>query len=180
VRVQSHFANHPGTCVGYRLFTPQGSIAFFPDNEIGCRHRGALHTPGGLQKNPDSTREYAAGLAEFLQGVDILIMDAQYTAAEYQEHLGWGHGCVDEVVDLAMRARARELFLFHHDPDHDDAHISRMVDEARQRVADHGGTLLVEAAREGLTVTLPSRTSAAPSSGMGRQDSKDPAKQLEG
>ena len=33
VRVQTAFANHPGICVGYRLFTPQGSIAFFPDNE---------------------------------------------------------------------------------------------------------------------------------------------------
>ncbi|MDQ3626274.1 MAG: response regulator, partial [Verrucomicrobiota bacterium] len=33
VRVQSKFANHPGICAGYRLFTSAGSIAFFPDNE---------------------------------------------------------------------------------------------------------------------------------------------------
>ena len=33
VRVQACFANHPGVCVGYRLFTADGSIAFFPDNE---------------------------------------------------------------------------------------------------------------------------------------------------
>ena len=33
VRVQSKFANHPGICAGYRLFTSCGSVAFFPDNE---------------------------------------------------------------------------------------------------------------------------------------------------
>ena len=34
VRVRAFYANHPGICVGYRLFTPEGSVAFFPDNEI--------------------------------------------------------------------------------------------------------------------------------------------------
>ena len=47
VRVQTAFANHPGICVGYRLFTPQGSIAFFPDNEP---HAGLLRAPAGSGK----------------------------------------------------------------------------------------------------------------------------------
>src|SRR5216684_852782 len=33
VRVRSKFMNHPGVCVGYRLFTSGGSVAFLPDNE---------------------------------------------------------------------------------------------------------------------------------------------------
>jgi len=33
VKVRSKFANHPGICVGYRLATSSGSIAYFPDNE---------------------------------------------------------------------------------------------------------------------------------------------------
>jgi len=33
VEVRSKFANHPGICVGYRLATSSGSIAYFPDNE---------------------------------------------------------------------------------------------------------------------------------------------------
>lgn len=154
VRVQAHFANHPGTCVGYRLFTPEGSIAFFPDNEIGCRHRGPLHRTPDRAGAPESVAGYAEALAAFLHGVDALVMDAQYTAEEYQEHLGWGHGCVDDVVALALKAQARRLFLFHHDPDHDDAQIHRMVEAARKMVADQCGTLEVEAAREGLTVEL--------------------------
>ena len=33
VKVVSKVLNHPGVCVGYRLNTSQGSIAFLPDNE---------------------------------------------------------------------------------------------------------------------------------------------------
>ena len=33
VRVQARFVNHPGICVGYRLYTSNGSIAYLPDNE---------------------------------------------------------------------------------------------------------------------------------------------------
>src|SRR5436305_11871182 len=33
VKVEAKFANHPGICAGYRLFTSAGSIAYRPDNE---------------------------------------------------------------------------------------------------------------------------------------------------
>src|SRR6059036_4209356 len=33
VEVHPRFANHPGICAGYRLFTSSGSIAYMPDNE---------------------------------------------------------------------------------------------------------------------------------------------------
>jgi hypothetical protein len=61
---------------------------------------------------------------------------------------------VDDVVALALFARVKQLFLFHHDPDHDDAQISRMLDWARQLVAMHGEVLAVDAAREGLEYVL--------------------------
>ena len=81
-------------------------------------------------------------------------MDSQYDAREYPDHLGWGHGCLDEVVALALAAEVKHLFLFHHDPGHDDAKIGEMVALARQMVSDRKGALLVDAAREGLVVPL--------------------------
>ena len=33
VLVRAHRANHPGVCVGYRLFSPDGIVTFFPDTE---------------------------------------------------------------------------------------------------------------------------------------------------
>ena len=97
-------------------------------------------------------------IAEFVKGVDVLIMDSQYTREEYAEHRGWGHGCIDDVVKFALKSKVKRLFLFHHDPEHDDAKIDQMVAYARDMVAAEKGVLLVEAAREGATVQLPLST----------------------
>jgi phosphoribosyl 1,2-cyclic phosphodiesterase len=137
VRVQACFANHPGKCVGYRLFTSAGSIAFFPDNEL---HR----------QDASENRKMTA----FLRGTDVLIMDTQFDTKEYQQHTGWGHGCLDDVVALALEAEVKQLFLFHHDPNHDDAKVSQMLAHARKLVTARKAKLRVEAAREGLTVEL--------------------------
>jgi phosphoribosyl 1,2-cyclic phosphodiesterase len=154
VQVQACFASHPGVCVGYRLSAAGGSLAFFPDNEL--RHG---QTPAGPASNgelPPLTFANAenAALVKFLRGTDVLVMDAQYDSEEYRQHVGWGHGCVDDVVALALEAGVKRLFLFHHDPDHDDARISRMEAQARQLVAARRGALEVEAAREGTTVDI--------------------------
>jgi phosphoribosyl 1,2-cyclic phosphodiesterase len=138
VRVEACLANHPGKCVGYRLFTSDGSIAFFPDNEL--RHQDASEN---------------SRMTKFLHGTDVLIMDTQFDTQEYQEHAGWGHGCLDVVVAVALQAEVKQLFLFHHDPNHDDAKVSQMLAHARELVAARKRKLQVDAAREGLSVELP-------------------------
>ena len=91
---------------------------------------------------------------DFIRGADVLILDSQYDSQEYQQHVGWGHGCVDYAVSLAMRSEVKKLFLFHHDPDHDDAKLDEMLAHARQIVIQQKSTLLVEAATEGRVVEL--------------------------
>jgi len=93
-------------------------------------------------------------MAAFLRGTDVLIMDTQYDAEEYKRHTGWGHGCLDDVVALALQAKVKKLFLFHHDPNHDDAKVSQMLAHARKLVAARKSKLQVEAAREGAMVEL--------------------------
>lgn len=160
VRVEAFFANHPGICVGYRITTAEGSIAFFPDNEPPHRLQ---HQPG--PGSSEAARDaYAAGesrkFIEFLRNVDILILDAQYDAEEYRRHMGWGHGCVDDVVQIAIEAGAKQLYLFHHDPDHDDDKVTALVNHARQLAVRAGSPLKIEAAREGLVVKLASVSGA--------------------
>ncbi len=155
VRVRAWFANHPGICVGYRLFTDDGSLAFFPDNETHCRY----DADGQVRPTrKDASLEYARAQEEkmiaLIRGADVLILDAQYDRAEHENHIGWGHGCVDDVVAVAMKAGVKKLFLFHHDPDHDDAKIDSMLAHARKLVAEQKSTLLVDAAREGVVVEL--------------------------
>ena len=139
VCVRALRANHPGVCVGYRLFSPDGLIAFFPDTEP--RANG-------------EDRE----MVEFVRDADVLILDSQYDAAEFKKHTGWGHGCVDDSVALALKAGVRQLCLFHHDPDHDDKTMDGFVKRARQIVAKQKSKMKVDAAREGMTIQLPLKT----------------------
>jgi phosphoribosyl 1,2-cyclic phosphodiesterase len=156
VQVRSRFVNHPGNCVGYRLFTSAGSISFLPDNEPYEYRK--LHAEALARATPEQARKFAiterAKLVEFLHKSDVLFLDAQYTDEEYQEHIGWGHGSLTTSVDLAADAEVRKLLLFHHDPNHDDAMIDSMVEKARAMAADRGSKMEIDAAREGDSFTL--------------------------
>lgn len=159
VRVRSKFANHPGICAGYRLYTSGGSIAFFPDNEPYELLK--VHLAERDQTSLDEAREFAkaerAKLVEFLDGADVLIIDAQYTDEEYEKHIGWGHGSLSRVVSMAVDANVRRLILFHHDPNHDDDQIDEMLQRARLLVVESGKPIEVEAAREGAEIWLTAR-----------------------
>jgi phosphoribosyl 1,2-cyclic phosphodiesterase/CheY-like chemotaxis protein len=149
IRVQAMFVNHPGICVGYRLNTSGGSVVFIPDNEPF--HRLRAQPAGADAKAVEFAAEQDAKLIAFIRNADVLIMDSQYDAAEYETHVGWGHSCIDDVAAIATSAGVKQLFLFHHDPTHNDERVSRMLAHTRQLV---GNGTLVEAAREGLEVVL--------------------------
>ncbi|RYD69861.1 MAG: response regulator, partial [Verrucomicrobiaceae bacterium] len=150
IRVEACFLNHPGVCVGYRLNTSSGSIVYVPDNEWSIES-------GVASKSAAVPCRIEQGLADFVRDADVLVIDAQYDRSEYDHHVGWGHGCVDDVVKLAVAANVKQLFLFHHDPAHDDAYVTRMLENARAVAKEMGGALQIEAAREGAEVILGSR-----------------------
>ena len=146
IAVEACFTNHPGVCVGYRFLTSSGVLVYMPDNETQCGDCGSdgASVPSTLESS----------IIDFIRDADVLIMDSQFDAREYQRHIGWGHGCVDEVVSLAILANVKRLFLFHHDPAHDDRFISGMLVHARQLALSAGSRLRIEAAREGEQVLL--------------------------
>jgi len=129
--------NHPGGCTGFRIESAPGHIAYLPD-----------HEPYGS----NGTNSAQQALVEFVRGVDLLILDTQYTAQEYDQRVGWGHGSLPASVLLAIDAGVRRLCLFHHDPSHDDQYLDHMVETARALAV--GSSLMVEAASETEIVSL--------------------------
>jgi ribonuclease BN (tRNA processing enzyme) len=98
-------------------------------------------------------------MIEFIRDADVLILDSQYDAAEYKKHLGWGHGCLDDSVALALKANVKKLMLFHHDPGHDDKKLDGFVKHARRIVAKAKSKLKVDAAHEGMVIQLGGKSS---------------------
>jgi phosphoribosyl 1,2-cyclic phosphodiesterase len=130
VMIEATWLNHPQGCMGFRLETTDGVLVYATDNEPG---------DAGFDKN----------LRQLASGADVLIYDAQYLPEEYQARKrGWGHSHWREAVNVVMESGAQQLVLFHHDPDHDDACIDRLVEEARNYYPQ------VRAAAEGMEIKL--------------------------
>jgi phosphoribosyl 1,2-cyclic phosphodiesterase len=120
VMVTADVVSHPGITLGFRLETEAASLAYLPD------HEPAL----GSSIFPDQP-EWTSGNS-LMQGVDLLIHDAQYTDSEYADRVGWGHSTFSHVTTLAARAGVGTLVTFHHDPAHSDDFlndIGRKLDE---------------------------------------------------
>jgi len=110
------------------------------------------------------TEGYVGGdrrLINFARGCDLLIHDAQYSADHYLGRLtgapitqGFGHSTTAMACEIAQSADIGQLILFHHDPNYDDATISKLESQAR---AMFPGTV---AAREGQEIDLQERVIA--------------------
>jgi ribonuclease BN (tRNA processing enzyme) len=88
---------------------------------------------------------------EAVRGVDVLIHDAQYSRDELQHgKQGWGHSAWEDVVQLALEAQVKQLYLFHHDPAATDEHLNERQFLAQQRFPQ------TFVAREGLKIPLQS------------------------
>ncbi len=102
-----------------------------------------------FQQPVDDDQPIPAHVIESCRGVDVLIHDAQYDAAEFAAKSDWGHCTAAYAVEVALAAGARRLVLYHHDPLHDDDWIDRAVAEANALAGDR---LEVVAAAEGMVL----------------------------
>jgi len=129
---------------------------YLPDHE--AYERREVERQKATRESSRKALEYArlqdAKVVDFMRCAEVVIADSQYDEPEYPERLGWGHTCADDTVQLALRAGAKQLFLFHHDPDHHDRKIADMVARAHGKVTQSGAALKVAAACEGTEVVL--------------------------
>jgi phosphoribosyl 1,2-cyclic phosphodiesterase len=132
--IEAAFVNHRGPTLGYRITDGDTTVAYIPD-----------HEPALGQRLETSEREWISG-GILARNADLLIHDSQYTDAEYRGHVGWGHCALGDAVTFARRAGVRRLALFHHDPQHDDAMLDALGQEA-EALAD-GELEAVTVARE--------------------------------
>jgi phosphoribosyl 1,2-cyclic phosphodiesterase/DNA-binding response OmpR family regulator len=145
IKVTTRYLNHPALTLGYRLEVDGASVAYCCDHEPHSADLASGNLPiVGLD------RRYA----DFLAGADLVIHDAQYTAAEYAGKIGWGHSSVEYAVRVCKEAGVKKLALTHYDPMRDDGAVDRIIDDVRLRLRAEGSPLETLAAAEGLTLQL--------------------------
>jgi phosphoribosyl 1,2-cyclic phosphodiesterase/CheY-like chemotaxis protein len=140
IKITTHYLNHPALTLGYRLEADGVTIVYCSDHEP---HSRSLAGGQGDIAGQDLRH------AEFINGADLLIHDAQYTAAEYPSKVGWGHSSAEYAVKLGQRAQVKRLALTHHDPLRDDDAVDRVLAGIRDRLQTALSPLQVFAAAEG-------------------------------
>ena len=113
--------------MGYRVAEPGTSFAYLPD-----------HAPShGVTE---------AG-RKLIDGVDVLLHDAQFVESERALAEDYGHATVADAIALADDADVGRLVLFHHSPARTDDQLDHIVDSLESRAP-----LLV--AREGMRIPV--------------------------
>ncbi len=133
---------HPGGSMRFRISAGGRSVVYATDVEIDT----AFAPPPQSQEETRQAQRYR----EFIAGSDLLIADAQFTREQYATKKGWGHSSVETVIEIAQQCNVKQLALFHHDPDHNDAYFAALESEFSSR----SGQPHIFWAREGVTLTL--------------------------
>lgn len=165
VKITTRYLNHPALTLGYRFEADGASLVYSCDHEpyAAALGSGDASIEGGDRRHTD-----------FLRGADLVIHDAQYTAAEYPTRVGWGHSSAEYAVRICREAGVRKLALTHHDPLRNDEAVDRILESVRARLIEEGSSLEVMAASEGVSLDLRGAPEAASSPGQARFQARTP------
>jgi phosphoribosyl 1,2-cyclic phosphodiesterase len=121
--------HHPQGCVGYRIMQNGKTVSYCTDVEHGEHWSDA-------------------NILKLAQKSDFFIVDSQYTPEELPDHAGWGHSSWKQAIETGIEAGVKQIALYHHDPNHEDAALEEILQTARRY---HPNVIV---AREGLEVTI--------------------------
>ncbi len=129
----AEIAHRGGLTYGIRVEVDGVSIAYLPDHAVAAG---------------------SAPAETVAAGVDLLLHDAQFLAAERATAHAYGHSTVDEAIRFAQQCGARRLVLTHHSPSRTDDELDKIAAEVVGTAASTVGV-----ARQGdvLSVTRPTR-----------------------
>ena len=121
-------AHKGGRTFGYRVSDGTSSVAYLPDHVVSGGVEPAVH--------------------DLVEGVDVLLHDAQFVESERALADAYGHSTVADAVALAERCRVGHLVLFHHGPGRTDDALDAIA-------ASVESSLRVTLATQGTQISLP-------------------------
>ena len=139
-RVRAQLQPHHGDSYGYRFEKDGKVVVYSTDGEHKLDSEAATNA-----------------IVDFYRKADLVIFDAMYSLADMVTMKeDWGHSSNIIGVDLCLRARAKHLCMFHHEPIYDDAMIYSVLQETvrYEEIARQGYALKVSTAYDGLVIEL--------------------------
>jgi phosphoribosyl 1,2-cyclic phosphodiesterase len=130
---------HPAPCLAYRVEHGGAVFVFCTDHELW---QGDPAHPAHAE-----SRAAEARLSSHAADADLLYRDGQFLRVEYDgimgigssgaiSRAGWGHSCIEDVLEMAAACRVRHTLIGHHDPNRDWSERN-WLDESMLRRTGH-------------------------------------------
>lgn len=148
--------SHPVTDFGYRVEGDGKAMFFTGDHEPWAN----IYAPGDAEfaEYQQMVDHQQSELDRHLAGLDLLVTDSSYTAAEYKAgKVGWGHGTFEDQVAWARRLGVPRLYCTHHEPTRSDDALEQVFAAALATTGYQPGATGepdIQLAREGLEIIL--------------------------
>ncbi|HDI82500.1 MAG TPA: MBL fold metallo-hydrolase [candidate division WOR-3 bacterium] len=135
VKITAIRTNHPLETHAFKFEEDGKTFVFMTDNELDDREKAVVPYKEHLK---------------FIEGADLLIHDAQYSRAEYENYIGWGHSTWESVVEMADEGDVKRVLLTHHDPERSDEALDKIIKDAKE----YAKKTEVDGAMEGMELQL--------------------------
>jgi phosphoribosyl 1,2-cyclic phosphodiesterase len=146
---------HPAPCLAYRIEHGGRVFVFCTDHELW--HGDPAHPHHAI------SREAEARVVAHAAGADLLYRDGQYLRAEYDglmgiggssavPRAGWGHSCIEDVLEMAASCGIAHTLIGHHDPNRDWSERNWLDESMLRRTGETGSR--VEFARAETVIDL--------------------------
>jgi phosphoribosyl 1,2-cyclic phosphodiesterase len=132
-----------GRTFGYRISDQHSTLTYMPD-----------HCPTMLGSGEHGFGQYHPAALELAHEADLLVHDAQLFPHELAAEANFGHSVVDYPVELAKRAHARTVALFHHRYDRSDEALDQLAQRLGRDAPGEDGSPAVSVAAGGAVVQL--------------------------
>ena len=127
--IKTKIHHHPNGALSYKVLSKNKIISYVTDCEY-------------------MTGAPSEKLIKFSNNSDLLIHDAHFTPEDLINHKGWGHSSWEQAVIMAKKSNSKQLALFHHSPNYNDAQIELIEEKAKQMFEQ------TIAAKQGLVIYL--------------------------
>jgi len=140
---------HPSPTLTFRIGYGDKSIVYMTDNEI------ILNSDSKSGDISDKMFHMAnKKLINFCAGCDYLIHDTMYEESLIAGKKGWGHSGNISLARFGVLAEAKNIVLFHYNPDYNDEKINNMLDDTISELSKISLKTKCLAAREGLEIVI--------------------------
>ncbi len=122
--IETAKVHHSQGTLAFKITEGNKSVVYMTDNEI-------YYNAFSQKPNMDIISELNREQIEFCNNSDYLIHDSQYTLADFDKKIGWGHSNNVALTYFSTLAKVKNLVLFHYDPDYSDEMIEKLVDNTQ-------------------------------------------------